>query len=135
MNSIVITWQQLLYISLVLLLFYAATLWVFLRKSSRNRASSRQENDVQAELKDEIHHLRREMETLKVRMAALLVHSTSDSTSTVGPHGAVDDTPYSQAIRMAQQGVDADKVSESCGISRGEADLIVALYRTSGSSR
>ena len=32
--------------------------------------------------------------------------------------------------QLAQSGADADKVCAKCGISRGEADLIVALYRT-----
>ena len=38
-------------------------------------------------------------------------------------------SPYNQAIQMARQGLSASEVSSRCGISRGEAELIVALYR------
>ena len=44
----------------------------------------------------------------------------------VAPHVI---TPYSQAMQMAQQGLDSGEVAASCGISRAEAELIVALQR------
>ena len=132
MNGIVITWPQLLYISLVLILFYVAELLLFLRKSaqykSRHSANNRYDIDEQGE---KIEALHREVESLKVRLAALL---PQPSTTLFNPDDAIqsggENTPYSQAIYLAQQGADAEKVSELCGISRGEADLIVALYRT-----
>jgi hypothetical protein len=37
---------------------------------------------------------------------------------------------YREAVEMAERGLDAVSVAESCGISRAEADLIVALYRS-----
>lgn len=37
---------------------------------------------------------------------------------------------YREAVEMAEQGSDAAAVADSCGISRAEADLIVALYRS-----
>jgi len=40
---------------------------------------------------------------------------------------------YREAVEMAEQGLDAASVAENCGISRAEADLIVALYRSRGS--
>lgn len=36
-------------------------------------------------------------------------------------------SPYAQAAQLARQGVSAGDLSEHCGISRGEAELIVAL--------
>ena len=44
------------------------------------------------------------------------------------------DSPYAQAIRLAQKGADASELAASCGISRGEADLIVAIYRSAARS-
>jgi flagellar biosynthesis/type III secretory pathway M-ring protein FliF/YscJ len=41
------------------------------------------------------------------------------------------ESAYSQAIKLAQQGLDSAAVAAGCGISRGEADLIVAIYRAS----
>ncbi len=38
-------------------------------------------------------------------------------------------TPYNQAIELARQGMPAAEVATRCGISRSEAELIVALYR------
>lgn len=40
-------------------------------------------------------------------------------------------SPYSQAIAMARRGVSVGEIAASCGISRGEAELIVALHRAS----
>lgn len=37
---------------------------------------------------------------------------------------------YREAVEMAEQGMDAAHVAENCGISRAEADLIVALHRS-----
>jgi hypothetical protein len=37
---------------------------------------------------------------------------------------------YREAVEMAEQGLDAAAVADRCGISRAEADLIVALYRS-----
>ncbi|MCC6531008.1 MAG: DUF2802 domain-containing protein [Burkholderiales bacterium] len=37
---------------------------------------------------------------------------------------------YREAVEMAERGLDAAAVADNCGISRAEADLIVALYRS-----
>ena len=37
---------------------------------------------------------------------------------------------YREAVEMAERGLDAEALAENCGISRAEADLIVALYRS-----
>ncbi len=38
-------------------------------------------------------------------------------------------TPYDQAIQLANTGSDTDKLVSSCGVSRGEAQLIVDLQK------
>jgi len=38
-------------------------------------------------------------------------------------------SPYNQAIQMVKQGCEAGEVALGCGISRGEAELFIALYR------
>ncbi|SFM98646.1 Protein of unknown function [Formivibrio citricus] len=137
MDGIVITWPQLLYLGLILVLFYAAELLLFLRKSSQGKpreAQFRRQLESQAE---EIAALRQEMESLKVRLASLQIqqirHEPQEEevqTGFVSEALHEDATPYNLAIRMAQSGADADQVAAGCGISRGEADLIVALYRS-----
>jgi hypothetical protein len=37
---------------------------------------------------------------------------------------------YHEAVEMAERGLDAAAVAENCGISRAEAELIIALYRS-----
>lgn len=127
MNGIVITWQQLLYISLVLILFYAAELLLFLRKSSQQKPDDASLRRALSEQREQIADLQREVESLKVRLAAVLAPGVEVADND-GPDR--QNSAYSQAIQLAQSGADADKVCARCGISRGEADLIVALYRT-----
>ena len=42
---------------------------------------------------------------------------------------------YSEAMQMAMQGQEAADISVLCGISRGEAELVVALARNSGEAQ
>ncbi|KPC52705.1 DUF2802 domain-containing protein [Amantichitinum ursilacus] len=136
MNGILITWPQLLYLGLVLILFYVAELLLFLRRANAPKSVSRQLINQLETAQADITGLRQELELLKVRLAAaqaqqsyLLPHPEKV------PSGASEsnaETPYAHAIRMARQGADAAAVAQECGISRGEADLIVALYRTEG---
>lgn len=136
MNGIVITWPQLLYLGLILVLFYVAELLLFLRKSSlRNPRAERM--DRLDDVAEDMAALRQEIESLKVRLVSLQMQQQLPSAPELPfvrqAEVHVDDdaeTPYAQAIRMAQTGADADAVAAGCGISRGEADLIVALYRT-----
>lgn len=72
-------------------------------------------------LGDELSTLRREVESLKSQL---------ESTSNKVPSPPVE-SAYSQAIKLAQQGLDSAAVAAGCGISRGEADLIVAIYLAS----
>lgn len=37
---------------------------------------------------------------------------------------------YREAVEMAERGLDAAAVADNCGISRAEAELIIALYRS-----
>jgi hypothetical protein len=63
-----------------------------------------------SELRKQVAHLESEVEKLRAA-------------------GSPASSPYNQAILMARQGAPAAEVASTCGISRGEAELIVALYR------
>lgn len=41
---------------------------------------------------------------------------------------AVGDRPYQQAIQLVQGGADAEELIRQCGLTRGEADLIVMMH-------
>lgn len=43
-------------------------------------------------------------------------------------------SPYSRAIEMARNGDEINSIASVCGITRGEAELIVALHRSGISS-
>jgi len=130
MTGIVVTWQQLLYIALVLIVFYVAQLLLFLKKTGRSGVH-RDHHQIEV-LNGEIAALRQEVESLKVRLAALQLQQPAlieEGRLAQAASELDDETPYAQAIRMAQLGADANHVASACGLTRGEADLIVALYR------
>lgn len=43
-------------------------------------------------------------------------------------------SPYTRAAEMVRSGADVNTIVEECGITRGEAELIVALHRSGISS-
>ncbi|MCA1791226.1 MAG: DUF2802 domain-containing protein, partial [Thioalkalivibrio sp.] len=40
--------------------------------------------------------------------------------------------PYHHALRLAEQGASREDLMNNCGLSRGEADLLLSLNRPSG---
>lgn len=127
MESFVITWRELL-IGLVLILAVYVAEMLLLMRSSKTRGwrvwqkgaeANARSREVQAlemdltRLHEQVARLQDEIEQLKAQQVAV--------------------TPYTHAIQMAQQGLDVSEVAASCGISRGEAELIVALHRNHSS--
>ncbi|WP_432720422.1 DUF2802 domain-containing protein [Jeongeupia wiesaeckerbachi] len=128
MNGILITWQQLLYVSLGLIVFYIAQLLFFLKRHGWSWPKHTSAPD--AALRVEVVALRQEIERLKIRLAAQQVEPV-----TSGAEPAIevsDESPYAHAIRLARLGAEASQVASVCGLSRGEVDLIIALYRKQG---
>ncbi|MBI5861696.1 MAG: DUF2802 domain-containing protein [Rhodocyclales bacterium] len=82
---------------------------------SRELARSSLEIEVQS-LRREMHRLRTDMTQLTAEVQQL---KTARSVSPL----------YSEAMTMAQQGVTAASISDRCGISLGEAELVAALAR------
>jgi len=128
LESFVVTWRELLIVIVLVLAVYIAEMLLLMRSGknrglriwqkgllahSQTRALDHMEDEV-AQLREQVLRLEAEVEQLKS-----------------GPQ--LTGIPYSQAIQMAQQGVDASELSANCGISRGEAELIVALYRSQSS--
>lgn len=128
MDSLVITWRELLIVVVVVLAVYSAEMLLLLRNK---RGGRRGKPDVTAlqprfeALESEIEQLREQLLNFKEQLEQL--KSAPLQQANIPPSA-----PYSQAIQMAQQGADVDKVAESCGISRGEAELIVAMHRSKG---
>jgi len=123
-EALVITWRELLIVVVAVLGVYVAELALLLRWSGNRgvklwRRSAPWAADAQrpgagvqeiADLRRQVARLETEVEKLKAANVAGI-------------------SPYNQAIQMARQGLSANEVASTCGISRGEAELIVALYR------
>ena len=122
MEALVVTWRELLVVALTVLAIYAVEVLLLLRWSGRRvslwaRTQASSEGQAFNALSLEIAELRGQVTRLQGELDRL----KSATPSAI--------SPYNQAIQMARQGLSASEVSSRCGISRGEAELIVALYR------
>lgn len=143
MDSIIITWRELLLVLAAVLAVYVAEMLLLLRRGGnpgwrlwQRGAQAHAQTRAVAELRAQIEALRLELAQLKGRVDAPGAQGLHAARATAcspmqGANGNDADTPYGQAIRMARDGRTVAEVASECGISRGEAELIVALYRSS----
>ena len=117
LGSITLTWLHVAVIALAAIGLYVLELLSFMRTAKRQ---SVQEQNSQARL----DAMAAEVAALREQVAALAtdLNAVRRSPQTSGQ--------YREAVEMAEQGLDAGAVADNCGISRAEADLIVALYRS-----
>ena len=120
MESIVITWRELLIVVALILAVYIAEMLLLMRTGGgvlrKRRGPEPARNESDAELRNEIASLANRIASLEKYIQQLQAESATES------------TPYNRAIQLARQGRDASRISESCGISRGEAELIVSMH-------
>lgn len=119
MEAIVVTWRELAVVLVAVVIIHAVEMLLLLRWSgTRKRAmapgpalapSDALVREI-GDLRNQVTRLQCEVDKLRATPAALV-------------------SPYNLAIQMARQGAPAGEVARGCGISRGEAELIVALYR------
>jgi hypothetical protein len=122
--ALVITWKQLLIAAIIVLGVYIAEL-LLLTASSRGRGLRIWRRGAQAR---ELNELHKEMAELRGRLAKL-------EEATAPPRVAREElasTPYTRAFSLAKQGLDVAELAANCGISRAEAELIVAMQRGEG---
>lgn len=126
MEPFVISWRELLVGVIAVLGIYVAELLLLLRlgnrkglKLWRRGADAHVEHFAVKGLKDEVAALRQQVGALRAEVDRLA--------GAAQPPPAP--TPYGKAIELARHGRAAADVATNTGISRGEADLIVALYR------
>ncbi len=119
-TSIVITWKSLLIVGIIVLAVYIAELlllmgsgksvgWQFWRRRAENRALA----DVKTQL-----------EAMEIRLAKL-----EESPDSVAISSEIASNSYGKAFSLAKQGMDVAQVAAACGLSRSEAELIVAMQR------
>lgn len=129
MESFVITWRELLLVAVLVLAVYIAEMLLLMR-SAKPRGWRIWKRGVEAHAQAQVQVNNREIQSLELEFAQL--HEQVDRLQKEldqlkAQQAAV--TPYTHAIQMAQQGLNVNEVAASCGISRGEAELIVALHR------
>ena len=121
-GTFVISWKELLIAAIIVLGVYIAEL-LLLMYSSRGTGIRIWQRGAQAR---EMHELRKEIAEVKDRLAKL---EAGESTITLPSQHTDTSTPYTRAFSLAKQGMDVGQVASSCGISRAEAELIVAMQR------
>jgi hypothetical protein len=117
LGAITLTWAQVAIVALLAIGLYVVELLAFMRAARRQveqERRTRERLDAQAA---EMTSLRARIDDLAAAMDGLRRAPQSSG-------------QYREAVEMAERGSDAATVADSCGISRAEADLIVALYRS-----
>ena len=134
MGAFVVTWRELLIVVIAVLAIYVAELLVLLRWSGsggptiwKRRARSGSDNRALDELTREVGELGKQVTRLQADLDKLRTAARTALPGAAAPGTLV--SPYNQEILLARQGASAGEVASGCGISRGEAELIVALYR------
>jgi hypothetical protein len=120
MESLVITWRELLIGVIAVLAVYAVEMLMFLR-SGRLRPHWQQALE-QHEEHFEVSRLESQLSDVRAQVAKLQAELD-------GLRLSQQTTPYNQAIQLAREGAAAARLVSECAISRGEAELIVALYQ------
>jgi hypothetical protein len=121
LENIVITWRELLIGVVLILAVYIAEV-LLLTRSGKGKTSRRDDEARNREMQSlelEISRLHERLEKLQADVEQLKVGQASAA------------RPYGEAVKMAEGGVDVDQLAASCGISRGEAELIIAVNRFS----
>ncbi|MHB1231989.1 MAG: DUF2802 domain-containing protein [Burkholderiales bacterium] len=116
-GSFVITWKELLLFGIIVLAVYIAELLLLMGsgKSLGLRFWRRREE------RQDLAAIKTRLAMLEARLAKLeAAGSTTEDMEIVS-------TPYGKAFTLAKQGMDVAQVALSCGISRAEAELIVAM--------
>jgi len=121
-TGFVLSWKELLIAGIIVLAVYIAEMLLLLGSGKslglpfgRRRAESKELAEIKARLA--------RLEALQQARLAPPTES-ADSADTIVE---IASTPYSRAFNLAKQGVDVTQVAASCGISRAEAELIVAM--------
>lgn len=124
MDALVITWRELLVVVILVLAVYVAEMLLFMRSGGQRPRLWRRDERPAGPSGKEMRVLREEMADLREELAEL-----RGEVEVLKNMQASGNSPYAQAIEMAKDGHDVGEVAAACGISRGEAELIVAVHR------
>jgi hypothetical protein len=120
LENIVITWRELLIVVALVLAVYIAEMLLVMRTSGGLRKPRWlgliHEKRAETELRHELEVLTARVEQLEALLKPVEEEMESGS-------------PYNRAILLAKQGAEAERLVKECGISRGEAELIITMQQ------
>lgn len=111
------TWAQVLVVALAVIGIYVIEMVLFMRAASRQAQRERSTRERLEQMGAELAALRERADALARDLDEIR-------------RGPKSSGQYREAVEMAERGLDPAAVADNCGISRAEADLIVALYRS-----
>ena len=116
--GLVVTWKELLLAGIIVMAVYIAEMLLLLRSGKSLGLPFRPKGAESKELFE-----------LKARVLRLEAHLAlpTENDPSADTMVEITSTPYSRAFSLAKQGVDVTQVAANCGISRAEAELIVAM--------
>lgn len=114
LENLTFTGRELLMAVVLATVVYLVEVLIFSRR--RKAPDSGEARARVAMLQQEVDALRTRVEALELNLAT---GSTQDNQKTI----------HAEAMRMARHGASAQELAEQLGISRTEADLIIALYK------
>jgi hypothetical protein len=117
LGAITLTWAQVAVVVLLAVGLYVLELLAFMRAARRQAEQERRTRERLEAQEAQMASLREQIEGLDAALDSVR-------------RGPQSSGQYREAVEMAERGSDAATVAERCGISRAEADLIVALYRS-----
>ena len=115
----------------VLLAALVGVVWFFLRKLRQQAQVSRQlESEIKA-LRGAISAVcaqdsRQEQWRTEIEQRVRLLADQQEHLILRDP----EQGPYEHAMRLVQRGANHDELMDACGLTRGEADLLLSLYQT-----
>jgi len=121
----------LVWISILALLILLIVQWVlqFRAESLRRENSAQQKRDIDT-LKQTVGALCSSAVGVDKRVNRLerMGRDLEERQENIEHHSQQAEPPYSDAIRMVQEGAGADELIEELGISRDAADLIIMMH-------
>jgi type IV secretory pathway VirB10-like protein len=152
LEAIVVTWRELLVVVILVLAVYIAEMLLMMRAGGALRKprwlSIIHEKTVEAELRQQLEALTKRVAMIETGIALKASLPTQPLSSaefdwSVTPTPPIppslpetsqeekveSETAYQRAVKMAQQGGEAQTLVDECGISHSEAELIVSMYK------
>lgn len=129
MGEWLISWRELLIAVVLATGIYLLEVVLFSRRRRKARKPDALRDldlDLDA-LFARMTELERQMWALRDQMHEL--RTASDKAALEQRQAEQQATPYAQAVQLARQGISPQELAHRCGITNGEAELIVALNR------